>query len=124
MLVSKESASEFISQWVVACVGFARQQKHVITACQRCGGPEIWSLTNPESHCFRCNAHQQGSAKIRKFRCESCRRGFLAKGLLKTRYCQKCSRKQQAALEAATTPLNARLASKTGRILRPENDVF
>ena len=100
---------EPLSQWVVDCTALAIKQGHRVTSCQNCGGPEIWSLANPESHCFRCNTHQQGSyAPIakKKYTCEQCGDAFMAKGVLNTRFCKKCSGKWRVESGRATAPLS------------------
>lgn len=81
-----------IDPTVVSLVGTAITQRHRITACPSCGGPEIWSRQRPESHCFRCNRHHAGEyvKRFNELRCERCRCKFVSVGL-KRPNCPKCS---------------------------------
>ena len=97
--------AEPLSQWAVDCVAIAKKQGHRITPCQSCGGPEIWSLINPESHCFRCNQHYKGNKArmLHRIQCDECRKFFTVMGL-KLKYCDKCLVKREEKRKLATTP--------------------
>ena len=96
-------------------ISAAIKQGHRITACESCGGPQVWSLAKPKSRCFRCNRYQEGSQlkQNHRLRCDECHRYFMTKGL-KKRYCDKCSRKLKLARSQATDALKGQLALEKG----------
>ena len=93
----------------------AIKQRHRIMACPSCGGPQIFSLTEPKSRCFRCNRYQEGTQlkQNHRLRCDECHHYFKVRGL-KIRYCQKCSRKRE--LERKNRAINSKVAQQQERL--------
>jgi len=79
-----------ISQDIVHLVDLAQKQGHRITTCDICGGPRIWRLKKPESHCFRCNKHYISSPWMT---CRDCKKTVKWQV---SKYCRKCQQKRHA----------------------------
>lgn len=119
----EEDPDPVLTVWRVDLVGLAMKQGHRITACPHCSGPEIWSKLRPESHCFRCHAHQIGKAKrVHRLHCDTCRRYFIQQGGLQAKICPKCTRKAEQEAQEKAEVAQALAAGKTRPILRPDLD--